>query len=132
MYIHERVKYIVGSALRRNKDVVNIEYETKGEQDKNNDTRTPDILVSMVSGEQHAIDICIHNKYPRIGSCGLEPTTGIKLKACQYKTSKSKVYPIVLDNSGRINSESWNYLKHMGVKRGVLKYIQALILRSNS
>ena len=136
LYIHEKIKYIIGAALKRNKEIVNVRYEQLSTQDEEEKDKVrkhiPDILLSFVDGKEHSLDICVETKFNEVGLCGYEPTKGLKRKERQYEGTKSEVHPIVFDNSGRINTSSWEYLRGMGIKKGILKYIQALIMKNNS
>ena len=131
IWIHNKVKLIVGETIKRHKNVVNVRYEQMGREDIGVNTHIPDIVVSFIDGREQALDITIENKYAN--STGrYEPGKGITLKVNQYKNSRSDAHVIALDNSGRINTESWNFLKGLGMKRGILKYIQVLIMKHNA
>lgn len=132
IYIHEKLKGIIGVAIKRNKNVFDVNYEEYGKE-QNNETKEhrPDILVSLINGEEHLLDICVENKFGQWGSCGTEPTTGYKKKIIQYKNTKAQLYPIAFDNSGRLNNESYKYLKNMGVSKGIIKFAQCLIIKAN-
>lgn len=136
IYIHEKIKFIIGATLKRNKEIINVRYEQLSTQDENEKEKggkhIPDILLSFINGKEHALDICIESKFCQRRSSGYEPTKGLKRKERQYKGTKCEVHPIAFDNSGRINSSSWEYLKNMGIRKGILKYIQVLIMKSNS
>lgn len=130
-YIHDRIKLIVGSVLGKNKNVLKVTYEEYGEQQKDKEIRhIPDIVLSLIDGKQDLIDICIDAKYQYKMNCGLEPLAGILRKEKQYGTVS--VNTIAFDNSGRINSESWTYLKQMGISKGILRHMQCLIIKSNA
>lgn len=132
MKIHNKIKSVIGEMLKRNKDVINIKYEEKPTEDNNGDAKIPDIVISLIDGREVVLDISIEGKFHDQHLCGYEPTKGMKMKKKQYSGYTSEVHPIILDNSGRINTESWNFLKEMGMKNGTLKYIQALIMKNNS
>ena len=132
IYIHDKTKMIIGETIKKHKNVLKIEYEKKARQETNSDTHIPDIVVTFTNGKQHVLDVTIQNKFRHEKSGNYEPgsTTGFKID--QYKGTNTEVHIIVFDNSGRINSSSWNYLKELGMRRGVLKYIQAQIMKCNS
>ena len=129
MYIHERVKLIIGHALAKNKNVLKVTYEQYAE-DQDRDTHRPDIVLSLANGKQDVIDVCVDSKFQSKLFCGLEPTAGVARKEKQYKSTEVKA--ISFDNSGRINSKSLAYLKLMGISKGIIKYIQCVIIKSNA
>lgn len=130
IWTHNKIKRIIGSAIKRNKNVTNVDYERPG-SNSGKTNHIPDIVVALIDGSEHLLDITIENKFTQEKKCGYEPTNGEELKKRQYKGSEEEIYPIVFDNSGRVNNKSLEYLKTMGVTKGIIKYIQTVIVKSN-
>lgn len=134
VYVHERLKCLIGNIISKNKNIISIKYETYSnkQRQQNNLSHIPDIVISDINGNEHILDITVETKYKEKEGAGNEPKNGMTRKRIEYKMDDGDLHPIVFDNSGRINSKSWEYLHGLGVKRGQLKYMQCIIMKANA